>query len=524
MKKILILTLLTLFLLSPVLSLKAAGPPDPVISYTKNDVKLRWADDKMIYEGTVRVDAWAVANNEVEDESIDVDYFAGDTLRAVVACPDSTVRILRSNDQGQTWSQVVIIMSFNDYLTEPHIVHGPDSTYHVFVRSLYNQDEIYTYAFRTGDDQTIPGTAQSLSGADSVKNYSVCTDRRSNHAYSVYLAYHQGNGGRGADQVKFTRTTDQGQSWSSPAVITSIGGSGYPDITYGNDSTLYLAYLIRMSTGNNNINIRRSLNNGENWQFSGAPQVDSFPKMAPQIAAAYDDSGDVWVIWPRKNLLAANEDWDLYWSWSQNEGVSWSTAATVNSVTDSNDYFASIAVNDCYGSTSATPFVSFLRAYYDGSIPLVRSFTWSSGSWSSDTCFADTGSTVTRPIQTFYGTGDATPAIAYVGEGAENVYFDSWANASGIDEDNIASSIECSLDKSIIAGTATLKYTVKEAGKVRISMFNILGQEVATLLDGVQESGENTLTVSSENLPQGIYYIIIKSSTGTGTAKATIIK
>jgi len=541
MKNVLLYSVMILLVLSITISLKAADeafqlnlsqtskeladPTDVIEIKPENDAKLRWGDDRLIYSGEVNANSWAVQSG-LDDDAIDVDYFAGDTLRAVVACPDSALRIFRSNDNGQTWSYINGIFFSNDNVTEPKIVHGTDSTYHVFVRYLRDQDQLYTRAYRTANDATISGTGQYLAGTDSVKNYSVCTNRRNTHNYYVFAVYHQGLGGRGDDHIMFTRTTDQGQNWSTP-VLTQTAGAGFPDITCGNNSILYLTYSY-MPTGNNyNIHARRSLDLGASWAASQIVESDSFPKMGPQIAAAYDGSGNVWVIWPRQDLNTANDDWGLRWSWSQDSAATWSSPSWTNSDVDSNEVLPSIAVNDYNGSTSATPYVCYIKSYYDWTGDLsVRSFEWEGSSWSTDTCYSDSNAFLTRPIQTFTSAG--TPAIAYVGENSEKVYFDSWANASGIAEDNdivpLNGKIECSIDRSIITGAATLKYTLASETTVDISIVNILGQTVATLDSGSKEGGEHTIKVSAENLSQGIYYIVIGTNGGTGTAKFTVLK
>ncbi len=554
MKKVLVFSFLICFIISSTNSLKAAvNSPDgnksqlnlskiskvladlsDVIEIKpEDDTKIRWADDKIIYDGLVNVNVWVVAAG-IDDDAIDIDYFAGDTLRAVVACPDSTVRIFRTNDNGQTWTEASSFYFMSGGAREPHIVHGTDSTYHVFCVYERDENDIYTQARKTSNDVLISGTGQFLSGDDSVKNYSVCTDRRSNHDYSVFLAYHKGLGGRGEDQIMLTRTTDQGQNWSAPDGL-QYQGSGFPDITYGNDNILYETYIyLSDDVGkekNHTVWARRSLNFGATWDASIlTSSEDSFPKMGPQIAAAYDGSGNVWSIWPRQDLTTDHDDWGLRWSWSTDSAETWSPPAWVNSVPDSNEVLPSIAVFDAYNSTGNVPQVSFIKCYHDwtGEIS-VRSFYWqtSDSSWSVDSCYADSGAVVTRPVQTFIAGGGS--AIAYVGEDADKVYFDSWANTSGIEEDNdIAVSngqIECGLDRNVIIGTAELKYTLLEKTTVDISLVNILGQKVASLDSGEKDNGEHTISVSAENLSQGIYYIVIETENGQkGIAKATVFK
>jgi hypothetical protein len=506
---------------------KDLATDDPVEIPPENDTKIRWSEDKIIYDGLVNVNSWLVATG-VDDDAIDVDYFAGDTLRAVVACPDSTVRIFKTVDNGQTWSQAASYFFSNGAASEPHIVHGPDSTYHVFCIYVRDENDIHTQARRTSDESVISGTNKFLSGDDSVKNYSVCTNRQSSHDYSVFLAYHKGMGGVGGDQIYFTKTTDRGQNWTTPSLIRS-GGSGFPDITYGEDEILYIAYLHKDGI-NDMIGLRRSINWGENWQGSVFIEEDTYPKMGPQIAAAYDGSGNVWLIWPRKDLLTPNEDWGLRWSWSNDLAANWSSPLWINSNVDSNEVLPSIATDDSYESDDNIPNVTFIKSYHDwtGEIS-VRSFYWqtSDSSWSADSCYADSGAVVTRPVQTYIA--GAIPAIAYVGRGAEKVYFDSWTNFSGIEEDNdIAVSdgqIDCSLDRNVILGTAALKYTLPQKTIIDISLVNVLGQKVASLDNGEKESGEHNINVSAENLSQGIYYIVIETANGQkGIAKAAVLK
>ena len=544
MKKVLVLSFIIFVLIISTNTLNASGDsPDEGITqsaYSKdlatddpveippgNDTKIRWFEDKIIYDGTVNVNSWALALG-IDDDAIDVDYFAGDTLRAVVACPDSTVRIFKTEDNGQTWSEAASFYFVSGAAREPHIVHGPDSTYHVFC--LYERDEndIYTQARKTSDESMISGTGQFLSGDDSAKNYSVCTNRQSFHDYSVFLAYHRGQGGEGEDDIYFTKTTDQGQSWTTPSFVRS-GGSGFPDITYGGDEILYIAYLHK-DGATDMIGLRRSLDWGGDWEGSVHIEDDTYPKMGPQIASAYNGSGNVWLIWPRQDLLTTNDDWGLRWSWSNDLAASWSSPLWVNSNVDSNEVLPSIATDDSYDSEDNIPNVTFIKCYYDWSGEMsVRSFYWQTAdsSWSADSCYADSGAVLTRPIQTYIA--GAIPAIAYVGSGAEKVYFDSWANISGIEEDNdiVVSNgqIDCSLDRNVILGTAALKYTLPQKTTVDISLVNILGQKIASLDNGEKESGEHNISVSAENLSQGIYYIVIETADGQkGIAKAAVLK
>ncbi len=67
-------------------------------------------------------------------------------------------------------------------------------------------------------------------------------------------------------------------------------------------------------------------------------------------------------------------------------------------------------------------------------------------------------------------------------------------------------------------------YTLPEAGTVRMDVFNIIGQKVATLVNGPQAAGEYQVDFSANNLPSGIYLVRLESGREVLTAKVTLIK
>jgi flagellar hook assembly protein FlgD len=59
--------------------------------------------------------------------------------------------------------------------------------------------------------------------------------------------------------------------------------------------------------------------------------------------------------------------------------------------------------------------------------------------------------------------------------------------------------------------TTTIAFTLPEASTVRLSIFNVLGQEVATLLEGEMGAGGHTAVWNASNnaggaLPSGLYF------------------
>lgn len=57
----------------------------------------------------------------------------------------------------------------------------------------------------------------------------------------------------------------------------------------------------------------------------------------------------------------------------------------------------------------------------------------------------------------------------------------------------------------------TISYSLPENARVKIEIFNILGQKVATLVDDVKHAGSYKLTWSAQNISSGVYFCKLKA-------------
>jgi hypothetical protein len=69
-----------------------------------------------------------------------------------------------------------------------------------------------------------------------------------------------------------------------------------------------------------------------------------------------------------------------------------------------------------------------------------------------------------------------------------------------------------------------IRYHVNEAGFVRLSVYNILGQEVAALVNGEQAEGDQSAEFDGSNLPSGLYFYRITIGAYTDVKKMILIK
>jgi hypothetical protein len=72
--------------------------------------------------------------------------------------------------------------------------------------------------------------------------------------------------------------------------------------------------------------------------------------------------------------------------------------------------------------------------------------------------------------------------------------------------------------------TTNISYSLIEPSRVRIDIFNLLGQKVETILDSYQQAGAHTLNWRADGLPSGIYYARISGGNTVRSIKITLLK
>jgi len=72
--------------------------------------------------------------------------------------------------------------------------------------------------------------------------------------------------------------------------------------------------------------------------------------------------------------------------------------------------------------------------------------------------------------------------------------------------------------------SAILRYAVPRPGKIRIALFNSLGQQVKVLLDALANPGNSILTIDGSTLSSGIYYCRLSFENNVLAIKIVLLK
>jgi hypothetical protein len=72
--------------------------------------------------------------------------------------------------------------------------------------------------------------------------------------------------------------------------------------------------------------------------------------------------------------------------------------------------------------------------------------------------------------------------------------------------------------------STTIRFAVPEAGRVRLSVYSVLGQEVATLLDGPVSAGWHTASFAGTGLPSGVYFYRLETDSRQLSQKMLLVK
>jgi hypothetical protein len=72
--------------------------------------------------------------------------------------------------------------------------------------------------------------------------------------------------------------------------------------------------------------------------------------------------------------------------------------------------------------------------------------------------------------------------------------------------------------------TTTIRYSIPSTTSVQLKIYNILGNEIATIVNEEQPAGNYNIEYDASNLPSGIYFYTLTTKGFSETKKMTLVK
>jgi hypothetical protein len=112
-------------------------------------------------------------------------------------------------------------------------------------------------------------------------------------------------------------------------------------------------------------------------------------------------------------------------------------------------------------------------------------------------------------------------------EVSDYVDFEPWDPGLGVGErmcPSIRTEGHLDVSPDPFRGSAEIRYSMKDAGFTRITVYNTLGQEMVTLVDAYRSKGEHVEIWRPENLSPGVYFIRWTRSEDRGTRRCVLLR
>ncbi len=101
----------------------------------------------------------------------------------------------------------------------------------------------------------------------------------------------------------------------------------------------------------------------------------------------------------------------------------------------------------------------------------------------------------------------------------------TWTLATSVDDDVVVDKFELEQNyPNPFNPATTIKYTLAEQSNVTLKVYDMLGNEVATLVNATQQAGSHQVNFDASNLASGLYLYTIKAGNFTSTKKMMLLK
>ena len=372
------------------------------------------------------------------------------------------------------------------------------------------------------------------------------------------------------------KTTDAGTTWDSTGCYLAKGGSteaGWNNACYADGDNIWF--------GTNNTKFYKSTNRGGSWTAVATPgMVSTFglwfnnptkglalgsstssPSSTSGVGLSTTDGGTNWASLSLQgttgvpySVIGANNVW-IYcrgtsvYSTTDN-GANWTTAYTFTSSTNGiTDLRKSRVGTTAWAVTSEGQIAKGISI----GLPVeLTSFTAAANkdnvvlNWNTKTEVNNRGFEVERKsadghfttIGFVNGNGTSTEQHNYsftdskLAQGnysyrLKQLDFNGNYEYSSVVETEVTTPANYSLSQNYpnpFNPSTVISFNVPTSGNVKLAVYNILGQEVSTIVNGYKEAGTYNVSFNAKNLNSGVYFYKLEAGSFSQTMKMMLTK
>jgi hypothetical protein len=411
----------------------------------------------------------------------------------------------RSTDAGVSWGADTRLTN-NIAKSDFPSVKVSSSVVHVVWRDL--RDENYEIYYKRSTDAGVSWGADTRLTINNSWSISPSVAVSGSIVHIVWEEYRDGS-----SEIYYKRSTNAGISWGADTRLTNyIDASEFPTIAVS-DSVVHIAWRDYRNL-NWEIYYKRSTDGGVSWGADIRLTNNTAQSVYPSVAVSGSTVHVVWYDSPAEND-------EIYYKRSTDAGISWGTDIRLTNNADISLY-PSVAVS------SSVVHVMWCD-YRDGNWEIYYKRSIDAGlSWGADTRLTNYSSDSYRPSVAVSGT------VVHVvwqdsRDGNYEIYYkrDPTGNPTGIK--NITSEIPSSysLEQNYpnpFNSMTNVKFQISNSGNVKIIVFDLLGKEIATLVNEQLAPGTYEVTFDGNNLTSGIYFYRLQTEEFINTKRMILLK
>ncbi|MFC1725794.1 FlgD immunoglobulin-like domain containing protein [candidate division KSB1 bacterium] len=395
----------------------------------------------------------------------------------------SAIEFCKSTDNGQTFSTPITAISGSVNFPIVGVTNSRIYILSVFLTDLGGENYLADYYLTSSTDGGVSfGSPLKVNDATPLSSKvedvaDMCVDASGN----IYMVWNDGRRTGGGGDVYFAKSIDNGLTFSANVMINTLSDPNVDELQFG-----------------------------------------------PSVAVS--SMGDIYVVWREE---PAGGDRNIYFARSTDGGTSFGTQMKINDADETSTKTPSIAVSSSDIICIAFPAYKNLME----SLLITQSNNSGLSFTTSATASDNTGGFVSSPSITLDNDDRICAVYSFVGSGptdSKDVFFAKSAFVTSVEEELIGSPVpgEFILHQNYpnpFNPETTIKYELNSPSEVKISIYNILGQEVKRLVNRNVTAGVHSVKWDGTNeqgikVNSGVYLYMLQAGDFFETKKMILLR